>query len=272
MEVSVRIFGTDYGGRIFSENVTTVDVSHNGAKLSGVKTQLKLDEIIGLTYGKHKVHFRVKWAGEPGSPSDGQIGLLNLTPEKPLWDFALPSGTTDTFSFATKNRRRYTRVKCSISVEIHPADGPVIWGKASDLSEGGCFVEMPIPLKVDAGFEIALWLGETKLRFQGEVVSSAPGFGIGVRFVNTSPQDRDILQQHIASITQPSETSLAVESQESTKHHEITRNAATREWFCVRCLRRSDHVTQQDAERELSQFDCTVPQENGEQSNKRTPN
>jgi hypothetical protein len=110
IEVSVRIFGTDYGGRIFSENVTTVDVSHNGAKVSGVKTQLKLDEIIGLTYGNNKVHFRVKWVGEPGSPSDGQIGLLNLTPEKPLWDFALPSGATDTFSFVTKNRRSYTRV------------------------------------------------------------------------------------------------------------------------------------------------------------------
>ncbi|PYV53876.1 MAG: hypothetical protein DMG98_19730 [Acidobacteria bacterium] len=261
MEVSVRIFGTDYRGRMFSEIVTTVDVSHNGVQVRGVKTQLKLDEIVGLTYGKNKVHFRVKWAGEPGSPSEGQIGLIKLAPEKPLWDFALPSGATDTFSFATENRRRYTRVKCSISVEIHPVEEPVIWGKASDLSEGGCFVEMPIPLKVAAGFEIALWLGETKLRLQGEVVSSAPGFGIGVRFVNISPQDRDILQQHIVSITQASEISLAVESQESTKPHEITRNAATQEWFCVRCLRRSDHVSQQDAERELSQFDCTVPQE-----------
>src|SRR6266849_10124064 len=140
VEVSVRIFGTDRGGRIFSEKMTTVDVSHNGAKVKGVKTDLKLDEIIGLTRGKSKVHFRVKWVGEAGSPSEGQIGLLNLTPEKPLWDFDLPSGASDNFSFATKNRRRYTRVKCSISVEIHPAEGPVIWGKASDLSEGGCFV------------------------------------------------------------------------------------------------------------------------------------
>jgi hypothetical protein len=259
LEVSVRIFGTDSGGRIFSEKVTTVDVSHNGAKVKGVKTDLKLDEIIGLTCGKNKVHFRVKWAGEAGSPSEGQIGLLNLTPEKPLWDFALPSGAMDTFSFATKNRRRCIRVKCSISVEIHPAEGQLVtWGKASDLSEGGCFVEMPIPLKVDAAVEIALWLGETKLRLQGEVVSSAPGFGIGVRFVNTSLQDRDILQQHLVSITQPGEISLPL-AQESMKRHEIKQDAATQEWFCIKCLRRSDHMTQQDAERELSQFECIPP-------------
>ncbi len=119
----MRIFGTDCGGRIFSEKVTTVDISHNGAKVRGVKTQLKLDEIVGLTYRKNKVHFRVKWAGEPGSPSEGQIGLLNLTPEKPLWDSALPSGATDTFSFATTNRRRYTRVNCSISVRQESCGG-----------------------------------------------------------------------------------------------------------------------------------------------------
>src|SRR5713101_4118687 len=200
MEVSVRIFGTDCGGRIFSENVTTVDVSHNGAKVSGVKTHLKLDEIVGLTYGKNKVHFRVKWAGEPGSPSEGQIGLLNLTPEKPLWDFALPSGAMDDFRFADKDRRQSARVKCSISAELHPVGQPVIWGKVSDLSLGGCFVEMPIPLPVNTKFEVALWLGETKLRLKGEVASSSPGFGIGVRFTNISPESQESLRRHMQII------------------------------------------------------------------------
>ena len=41
IEVPVRIFGTDSGGKIFSENVTTVDVSHSGAKLGGVRARVK---------------------------------------------------------------------------------------------------------------------------------------------------------------------------------------------------------------------------------------
>jgi len=61
--------------------VTTVDVSQSGAKLGGVRARVKVEEIIGAAYGKNTVHFRVKWAGEPGSPTDGQIGLLSLTPE-----------------------------------------------------------------------------------------------------------------------------------------------------------------------------------------------
>jgi hypothetical protein len=102
-------------------------------------------------------------------------------------------------STAANDRRKSERVKCSISVELHSA-GQVIWGKASDLSQGGCFVEMPIPLKPESKFEIVLWLGGTKLRLQGVVASASPGFGIGVRFSSVSPQDQEFLQQHIQSL------------------------------------------------------------------------
>ena len=36
IEVQVRIFGTDSDGKIFSENVRTLDVSHSGVLLGGV--------------------------------------------------------------------------------------------------------------------------------------------------------------------------------------------------------------------------------------------
>jgi hypothetical protein len=200
-EVAVRIFGTDREGKIFSENVTTLDVSQNGARLMGVKAQLKLDEIIGVTYGRNKVHFRVKWAGGPSTPAEGQIGVLNLSPDKPFWDFSLPHGVVDTFrSTVASDRRKSVRVKCSISVELHSA-GQVIWGRTSDLSQGGCFVEMAIPLKAETRFEIVLWLGVSKLRLQGVVASASPGFGIGVRFSNLSPQDQEFLERHIQSLS-----------------------------------------------------------------------
>lgn len=201
VQVPVRIFGTDEKGRIFSENVTTVDVSVTGAKLSGVRAQLKTDEVIGLTYGRNKVHFRVKWAGRPGMPDAGQIGVLNLTPEKPLWDFPLPRGIFDTFRIESKgDRRKSVRVKCDVPVEIHPEGSPTMWGKASDLSAGGCFVEMPIPLHQDCKFDVSLWIAGTKLRLKAEVASSAPGFGIGVRFVGIAEQDRVLLERHVQDL------------------------------------------------------------------------
>lgn len=200
-QIQVRIFGTDKNGRIFSENASTLDVSRSGAKLSGIKAQVEVDEIIGLTHASNKVHFRVKWVGQPGTPSEGQVGVLNLTPERALWDVQLPSGIADNFHAEVKGERRKSpRTKCDIPIELRPQGDANMWGKASDISAGGCFIEMPIPLKTGARFEIALWLGDQKVRFKGEVVSSAPGFGIGVRFVDVSPHDLQLLQRHIDTI------------------------------------------------------------------------
>jgi hypothetical protein len=74
VELPVRIFGTDGDGKIFSENLTTVDVSRNGAKLKGLKAQVKVDEIVGITCGKNKVHFRVKWRGLREPPPRAKSG------------------------------------------------------------------------------------------------------------------------------------------------------------------------------------------------------
>ena len=197
----MRLFGTDYNGKIFSENLTTVDISQHGAKIQGLRAKVKVDEIVGATCGKNKVHFRVKWAGGAGTPAEGQVGLLNLSPEKPFWDALLPHGVADNFQpTAANERRKWVRVKCSISVEIHPMGQAVIWGKASDLSQGGCFVEMPIPLKKESKFEIVLWLDGSKLRLHAEVVSASPGFGIGVRFTDVSAQGQEFLQRHLQSL------------------------------------------------------------------------
>lgn len=42
------------------------------------------------------------------------------------------------------------------------------------------------------------------------------------------------------------------------KHPEILWNPETKEWFCTRCFHTSDHISQQDAELELTQFDCVA--------------
>jgi PilZ domain len=194
VQVPVRIFGTDAQGKIFSENVTTVSVSHSGASLTGVRSQLKIDEILGLTHGANKVHFRVKWLGAPGTPSEGSVGLLNLTPERPLWGFLLPSPIMDNFRGGPRaDRRLFPRVKCAVSVELRGAGQATAWAKAADLSLGGCFVEMAIPLKQSTNIEITLWLGETKLKLKGSVASSSPGFGIGVKFTGVRETDRKLL-------------------------------------------------------------------------------
>lgn len=201
IKVPVRIFGTDSGGQIFSEKVFTANVSRHGAELIGIQAQLNTDEIVGLTYGQTKGHFRVKWVGQPGTPKSGHLGLLNLSPEKALWDFPLPQPDIDVTPRDPHDRRQHPRFKSTNSVEIHPTGQTApIRARTTDLSMGGCFIEMSNPVAPGTEIRISLWLKETKVWAKCRVVTSTPGFGIGVQFTDMSDLERSQLKQFIDGI------------------------------------------------------------------------
>jgi hypothetical protein len=200
VQVPVRIFGTDSSGQVFSAKAVTVNVSEQGVELSGVEPRLTLDEIIGLSYGKNRVHFRVKWAGQPGTPKAGCVGLLNTSPEKPLWDFPLPSSIPDNHQPQIVQQRKHPRMKCSNSVEIQSQDGASFRAKISDLSVGGCYVETAIPMQPRTRMKVGIWIGETKALADCEVAYSTAGLGFGVRFVKISDADIERIRQFLAPL------------------------------------------------------------------------
>jgi len=210
VRLPVRIFGTDANGRAFSENVFTADVSRQGARLVGVRSQVKMGEVIGMSHGANKGRFAVRWVGAAGTERAGEMGLLNATPDKSLWSLLLEPPRADTFAgpritrpATGAERRQSARLKCVNSVQLQPeGESAPIWGKAIDLSVGGCFIEMPIPLRQGTRLKIGIWIKEVKLWASGKVVSSRPGFGIGVQFTSMSAQDTELLLQYLKSITQ----------------------------------------------------------------------
>ncbi|MGA2375414.1 MAG: PilZ domain-containing protein [Candidatus Sulfotelmatobacter sp.] len=189
VEVTVRIFGTDRHGQVFSAKALTVNVSRGGAELAGVGAELALDEIVGLTYGTNRVHFRVKWVGGAGTSKAGHVGLLNITPEKPLWDFPLPSDSVDHYQPESIELRTSARYRCQNPVEVHVHQGASFWGTVADLSLGGCYVEMPIPLLPGTKLRVGIWFGQSKAWAEAQVAHRTPGLGIGLKFVEISEQD-----------------------------------------------------------------------------------
>jgi hypothetical protein len=198
--IPVRIFGTDKNGHIFSEKVNTVNLSQRGVEVSGVTAPLKLDEIVGITYNQIKSHFRIKWIGEVGGPRAGHVGLANVNAEKPFWDFGVPSAAPDNFQAKAVERRKFRRVKCTTSVELHLEDDAMIRGKASDLSLGGCYIEMPLPLKPGTKLKVAVWMGEKKWWVSGKVTNGTPGFGFGIQFSDIEEKDAKVLADFLSSI------------------------------------------------------------------------
>ncbi|PYX88621.1 MAG: hypothetical protein DMG68_07820 [Acidobacteria bacterium] len=212
VELSVRIFGTDANGRIFSECVSTVNVSVQGAMLGGVNRPIKPGEIIGLTYGKNKARFRVQWVGEPGTPQAGKIGVQNVA-SNCVWDVPLPKEGLDEQGRAFSSAARYNpRLKCSTSVELRPPGDVPVWSKVGDISEGGCFVEMMIPLQPGTRLKISLWLKDNKVLAEGVVANSRPGFGVGIRFTEMTKQDSECLKDFLKSLVRIPVKSLSAHS------------------------------------------------------------
>jgi len=198
--VPVRIFGTDSHGKIFSEKVNTVTVSRSGVELADVHTELKADEIIGLSYASNRANFRVKWIGAAETAKAGHVGLLNTAPEKPLWDFVLPDGTVDTYQPGSIEMRKNSRYRCQNSIEVHVEGGTSFWGTATDLSVSGCYIEMPLPLQPGTKLRAGIWFGQNKVWAQAVVTHRTPGLGVGISFTQISEEDVDQVRRFLDTL------------------------------------------------------------------------
>ncbi len=97
------------------------------------------------------------------------------------------------------NRRGEQRFACKIGAEIYRLGNNVPNRcTLSDISEGGCYVEMPTPLAGHSGVEILVRTVDTKLRIRGQVLTTHPGFGMGVRFMFQDSFEREEILRLLA--------------------------------------------------------------------------
>jgi len=90
------------------------------------------------------------------------------------------------------NRRGEQRFACKLGADVYHI-GSTVPNRCtlSDLSEGGCYVEMPTPFAPQSSVEILIRTADTKLRIRGQVLTTHPGFGMGVRFVYRDSAERE---------------------------------------------------------------------------------
>src|SRR5437868_14339401 len=81
IQLKVRVWGMDSGGRPFATQAETIEISGLGARLKGVRG-VKEGDIIGIQYTEQKARFTVIWSGRPGSLQDGEIGVRTVEGNK----------------------------------------------------------------------------------------------------------------------------------------------------------------------------------------------
>lgn len=106
------------------------------------------------------------------------------------------------------NRRTQIRYACRLGAEVyHTGSSVPNHCCLTDLSSGGCYLEVPLPFPAGSSVEILVRTYEMKLRLRGAVLTSHPGYGMGVAFELKTKEERENVQKltdFVASTTEPS--------------------------------------------------------------------
>jgi hypothetical protein len=197
----------------------TRDISCSGACLKGLSGIVVSGKKVEVEYGDQKAWFRVQWAGAAGSSKAGQAGLRCLEPGKYIWgvppkeweadsfDPQRPetasrqpppamSSSSDSGPWNGRERRQFVRHACRMAAQIILQNGTLrMTATITDISLGGCYVEMLSPLPVDTFVDIAISPDDRTIQLSGRVRSSQTNFGMGVSFTGMRPQDFEILRK-----------------------------------------------------------------------------
>jgi DNA-binding NarL/FixJ family response regulator len=90
------------------------------------------------------------------------------------------------------NRRTQARYACRLGAEVYRT-GTSVPNRCclTDLSAGGCYLEVPLPFPKDSSIEILVRTYQMKLRLRGTVLASHPGYGMGVAFELKTDEERE---------------------------------------------------------------------------------
>jgi PilZ domain-containing protein len=209
----VTVHGSDSRGNRFTVATETFDISLSGASVKGLTTITEPGGKIEIESGDQNAWYSVQWVGKSGTSKAGRIGLHCLEPGKYIWGVPAKGSEPDTYdpakpeplprrpsapagayaapaTFGGDERRKFARHACRIETQVVTEDGSIgVPGTITDVSLGGCYVEMLSPLPVDSTIHLSLNPGTTTLHMSGKVRSSQMGLGMGVSFTGMGPED-----------------------------------------------------------------------------------
>lgn len=96
----------------------------------------------------------------------------------------------------TEPKRASPRVMSVVDVDCHTADDAdmPIAARISDLSTTGAFLDSMNPLPPGTKLALRFKAGPREVQVSGEVVHMMPQFGMGVRFLDLSGEDRAAIE------------------------------------------------------------------------------
>jgi hypothetical protein len=225
VSIPIVVRGKDKFGNSFVLTAKTHDVSVSGACIEGLHGVYEPGTKMELESRGRKAWFRVQWVGASGTNLAGLLGVKCLEPGNCIWDVPMEAWKPDEYERGAesepaaealemtygkdteekwdgRDRRVFPRRPCRIDARVALRGESIgLAATVTDISAGGCYLEMLAPLPVGSIVELTLQLAEVIMHTLGKVRASQPGLGMGVAFTEMSPEDCEILIQFATAIS-----------------------------------------------------------------------
>ncbi|MGH9494246.1 MAG: PilZ domain-containing protein [Candidatus Sulfotelmatobacter sp.] len=210
-ELSIRLSGQviwqDWNGRA---GVQFVDVPKTSRKLladylsanlpSDITEELP-DVVVDVEDPLHVTAMAVIDQSHGGEKSEHKIEL------EPKVEQSAPVNSAVAAEPDPNNRRTQARYACRLGAEVYRTGSSVPNHCClTDLSAGGCYLEVSLPFPQGSPVEIVVRTHEMKLRLSGLVQTSHPGYGMGIAFdLKTKDDQANVkkLTDFVAATTEP---------------------------------------------------------------------
>jgi len=84
-DLPLVVWGVDTMGERFLQEARVRDISLSGALLSGLDSELRSGDVIGILYAGKKARYRVVWVRHSGSQQTAQAAVQRFTPDECPW-------------------------------------------------------------------------------------------------------------------------------------------------------------------------------------------
>jgi hypothetical protein len=106
-----------------------------------------------------------------------------------------------TVALAESDRRFHRRYTVQVQIELRQEGSDVPLRLATtDLSRGGCYIELMMPLSIGTHIQATLWLDGHPIVIQGRVATCHPQYGNGMMFEKFEGQGEQLLHQYLDGI------------------------------------------------------------------------
>ena len=85
VDLSLTVWGVSTKGERFLQQVRARDISLSGAMLSGLDTELRSGDVIGILYAGKKARYRVVWIRYDGEGEKLQAAVHRIVPDECPW-------------------------------------------------------------------------------------------------------------------------------------------------------------------------------------------